>query len=62
MAEALAAFLALLATILPPIIAHYTRISAGKRLDADEMVQRSLDELDAVNDRVREQTRTQPPV
>jgi hypothetical protein len=54
--EILAAIVALLAAILPPIIAAWVRNNAKERIQQDALTRHSIDELHHGTDRVR-----QPP-
>lgn len=51
--EILSLILALLSAILPPIIGHYTVKAKERRIDNEALTRRSLDELDAGVDRLR---------
>jgi len=59
MLEGVAAMLALLSAILPPLIAHFTMKSKERRIDNEALTRRSLDELDIGDDRLRND---QPPM
>lgn len=51
--EIISLILALLSAILPPIIGHYTVKAKERRIDNEALTRRSLDELDAGVDRLR---------
>lgn len=51
--ELISLILALLSAILPPIIGHYTVKAKERRIDNEALTRRSLDELDAGVDRLR---------
>ena len=59
MLEILGAILAILAAVLPPLVAHFVRVAAEKKVETDALTRRSLDQLHRVDDRVRQST---PPV
>jgi len=59
MLEGLAALLALLSAILPPLVAHFTFKSKERRIDNEALTRRSLDELDLGIDRMQH---NQPPM
>lgn len=59
MLEGLAALLALLSAILPPLVAHFTFKSKERRIDNEALTRRSLDELDIGVHRLRND---QPPM
>jgi hypothetical protein len=60
MMEILAALLALLAAILPPLVAAWIRHSTVKRTEHDALTQLSLTELHAGTDQLRQQHPVQP--
>jgi hypothetical protein len=51
--EIISLILALLSAILPPIIGHYTVKAKERRIHNEALTRRSLDELDAGVDRLR---------
>jgi hypothetical protein len=60
MLEILGAILALLAAILPPLIAHFVRVSAEKKIEVDSLERRSIDELHIGADRLQQPPSVQP--
>lgn len=57
--EIIAAVLAILSAVLPPIVAHFTVKAKERRVDNEALTRRSLDELDIGVDRV---WNDQPPM
>lgn len=53
--EIVAAILALLAAIVPPLVGHLTVKAKERRIDNEALTRRSLDELDLGVDRLRDQ-------
>lgn len=58
--EILAAIFSFLAVVLPPIVGHLTVKAKERRIDNEALTRRSLDELDAGVNRVRNQSPMQP--
>lgn len=54
--EIIAAILALLAAIVPPLVGHLTVKAKERRIDNEALTRRSLDELDLGVDRLRDQS------
>ena len=54
--EIIAAVLALLAAIVPPLVGHLTVKAKERRIDNEAITRRSLDELDLGVDQLRDQS------
>jgi len=54
--EIVAAILALLAAIVPPLVGHLTIKAKERRIDNEALTRRSIDELDLGVDRLRDQS------
>ena len=54
--EIIAAVLALLAAIVPPLVGHLTVKAKERRIDNEAITRRSIDELDLGVDQLRDQS------